>query len=171
MQNTYELMVLLHPDLEIDAEAPMAKVEGLIEAVGGRVTKRDNWGKKRLAYRIARQDFAIYAYFEAQIEPSKVRELEDTILITEEVLRHLLVVHEENKPNPGKKSAGKGAESADKASDGADKAGKPAVKSSDKADDASDKKAAEASDATADEKSADKKSEKKSEVTAEEGTK
>ncbi len=96
MQKTYELMVLLHPDLEIDVEAPVNKVEGLVEAAGGKVIKRDNWGKKRLAYRIARQDFAIYVYFEIQLDPANVRKLEDQILITEEVLRHLLVVHEEN---------------------------------------------------------------------------
>jgi small subunit ribosomal protein S6 len=104
MQKTYELMVLLHPDLEIDVEAPITKVEGLIEAAGGKVIKRDNWGKKRLAYRIARQDFAIYVYFEILLDPTNVRKLEDQILITEEVLRHLLVVHEES---AGRKDAKK----------------------------------------------------------------
>jgi small subunit ribosomal protein S6 len=103
MQKTYELMVLLHPDLEIDVEAPIAKVEGLVNAADGRVTKRDNWGKKRLAYRIAKQDFAIYVYFELAMDPSKVRELENTILITEEVLRHILVLHEENPARAAKK--------------------------------------------------------------------
>lgn len=96
MQKTYELMVLLHPDLEIDVEAPVNKIEGLIQTVGGKVLKRDNWGKKRLAYRIARQDFAIYVYFEISLEGEAVKELDRTILITEEVLRHILVVHEEN---------------------------------------------------------------------------
>jgi len=96
MQKTYELMVLLHPDLEIDVEAPIAKVEGLIADAGGKVLKRDNWGKKRLAYRIARQDFAIYVYFEVSLPPEGVRQLDGTIMITEEVLRHILVVHEEN---------------------------------------------------------------------------
>lgn len=97
-------MVLLHPDLEIDVEAPITKVEGLIQAAGGRVIKRDNWGKKRLAYRIARQDFAVYVYFEIQLDPTKVRELENTIQITEEVIRHILVEHEENVARPGKKA-------------------------------------------------------------------
>jgi small subunit ribosomal protein S6 len=96
MQKTYELMVLLHPDLELDAEAPISKVEGLVTAVGGKIIKRDNWGKKRLAYKIAKQDFAVYVYFEVQLDPVQVRELENTILITEEVLRHILVQHEEN---------------------------------------------------------------------------
>jgi len=113
MQKTYELMVLLHPDLEIDAETPIAKVEGLVAAVGGKVLKRDNWGKKRLAYRIAHQDFAIYVYFEVALDPKKVQELDRTILITEEVLRHILVVHEEN---PARSEA-KRDEKADKAED------------------------------------------------------
>lgn len=107
MQKNYELMVLLHPDLEIDVETPISKVEGLIHAVGGKVTKRDNWGKKRLAYKIGRQDFAIYVYFEIQLDPQKVSELENTILITEEVLRHLLVVHEENPSRKNDKKADK----------------------------------------------------------------
>ena len=125
MRKAYELVVLLHPDLEIDVDAPIAKVESLISAVGGKVTKRDNWGKKRLAYRIKRQDFAIYIYFEVELETTKVRELENTILITEEVLRHLLVVKEdddqpghEKKPDKSgtdkpEKEASKPAEEAD----------------------------------------------------------
>lgn len=104
MQKTYELMVLLHPDLEIDVEAPINKIEGLVKEVGGKVLKRDDWGKKRLAYRIARQDFAIYVYFELALDPNSVHELDRTILITEEVLRHILVVHEENTARDGKPS-------------------------------------------------------------------
>jgi small subunit ribosomal protein S6 len=114
MQKTYELMVLLHPDLEIDVEAPVAKVVGLIEAVDGRVTKRDNWGKKRLAYKIRKQDFAIYVYFEMQLDPAKVAQLDSTILITEEVLRHILVVHEQSVPRRDSKKADKGDEKNEK---------------------------------------------------------
>ena len=110
MQKKYELMVLLHPDLEIDAEASITKVEGLVEAAGGRVTKRDNWGKKRLAYRIARQDFALYIYFEIELDPAKVSQVESTVLINEEVLRHLLVSYEENKARRDDKKDDKKAE-------------------------------------------------------------
>jgi small subunit ribosomal protein S6 len=134
MQKTYELMVLLHPDLEIDAEAPIVKVEGLVEAVGGRVIKRDNWGKKRLAYRISRQDFAIYVYFEIQLEPTQVNQLERTILITEEVLRHILVVHEESKSRRDEK-----------------KGDKPEEKSADKDEETVDEKSEEKTEVTAEE--------------------
>jgi small subunit ribosomal protein S6 len=121
MQKTYELMVLLHPDLEIDVEAPIAKIEGMIAAVDGKVLKRDNWGKKRLAYRIARQDFAIYVYFELELAPESVQPLDSTILITEEVLRHILVVHEENPPKPEAKKADEGSAREDKAETKEDK--------------------------------------------------
>lgn len=107
MRKAYELVVLLHPDLEIDIDAPVSKVEALVAAAGGKVTKRDNWGKKRLAYRIKRQDFAIYVYFELDLDAQKVRELENTILITEEVLRHLLVAKEEEAPVAAEKKVDK----------------------------------------------------------------
>ena len=132
MQKTYELMVLLHPDLEIDVEAPITKVEGLIEAAGGKVIKRDNWGKKRLAYRIARQDFAIYVNFEVQLDPANVRKLEDQILITEEVLRHLLVVHEENAGRKDAKSEARGGD-------------KPEAKADDKSEEKQEEMAEEGS--------------------------
>ncbi len=105
MTKLYELVVLLHPDLEIDAETPIAKIEKLIEAVKGRVIKRDNWGKKRLAYKIAKHDFAVYVYMEAELETESVRELERTLLITEEVIRHILVVHEDAPARPAAKTS------------------------------------------------------------------
>jgi small subunit ribosomal protein S6 len=87
----YELVVLLHPDLEIDVDTPIAKLEKLVSGMGGSITKRDNWGKKRLAYPVKKQLFGIYSYFELELPPAKVRELEAQLLITEEVIRFLIV--------------------------------------------------------------------------------
>jgi small subunit ribosomal protein S6 len=87
----YELVVLLHPDLEIDVDTPIAKVEKLIDGVGGKITKRDNWGKKRLAYPVKKQQFGIYIYFELELAPTAIRGLEAQLLITEEVMRFLIV--------------------------------------------------------------------------------
>jgi small subunit ribosomal protein S6 len=87
----YEMVVLLHPDLEIDIDTPIAKVIGLVENAGGKVTKKDNWGKKRLAYPIKKQQFAIYAYLDLDLPTEQVRQLESSLLITEEVMRFLIV--------------------------------------------------------------------------------
>ena len=45
----YELTVLIHPDLEVDLEAPLDKVRKLVKDNGGKVVSEDNWGKKKLA--------------------------------------------------------------------------------------------------------------------------
>lgn len=87
----YELVVLLHPDLEIDVDTPISKIEKLIDGVDGKITKRDNWGKKRLAYPVKKNQFGIYVYFEVDLKPEAVRQLEASLLITEEVIRFLLV--------------------------------------------------------------------------------
>ena len=60
----YELTVLIHPDLEADLETPLKKVRDIITAAGGKIISEDNWGKKKLAYPINREDFAVYVYMD-----------------------------------------------------------------------------------------------------------
>ena len=48
----YEIAVVLHPDLEIDLESTTTKVEKIITDLGGKIVKKDNWGKRKLAYEI-----------------------------------------------------------------------------------------------------------------------
>ena len=87
----YELTVLLHPDLEIDLEAPLAKVREIITSNGGKITSEDNWGKKRLAYSINKEDFAVYVHFEVQLPASANAKVSSVLNITDEVIRYLLV--------------------------------------------------------------------------------
>lgn len=86
----YELVVLLHPDLEIDLEKPLTKVRTIIKDNGGEITKEDNWGKRKLAYQIRKEDFAVYVYFEVNIPSEAVKKIQSTLNITDEVLRYLL---------------------------------------------------------------------------------
>lgn len=94
----YELVVLLHPDLEIDVETPITKIETIIANSGGNVTKKDNWGKRKLAYKIRKQDFAVYVCFDLMVEPSKVAKIENDILLTEEIMRHIIVAASATEP-------------------------------------------------------------------------
>ena len=87
----YELIVLIHPDLEVDIEAPLAKVRTLITANGGEITTEDNWGKKKLAYRIKNQDFAVYVYIDAKLPADAPIKISNALNISDEVLRYLLV--------------------------------------------------------------------------------
>ncbi len=91
----YELTVLIHPDLEVNIEAPLEKVRGIIKNAGGEITKEDNWGKKKLAYRIAKEDFAVYVYMDVKLPSDAPLKISNTLNITDEVLRYLLVTVDE----------------------------------------------------------------------------
>ncbi|HVI68916.1 MAG TPA: 30S ribosomal protein S6 [Magnetospirillaceae bacterium] len=90
MKRDYELVVLLHPDLEIDLEKPLGKVRKIIADNQGDITKEENWGKRKLAYSIKKEDFAMYVYMEVALPAETVKKLQSTLNITDEVLRYLL---------------------------------------------------------------------------------
>jgi small subunit ribosomal protein S6 len=95
----YELMLLLRPDLEDDKlQAAVEKVTRAIVNAGGSLSKVSPWGKRRLAYDIERHREASYFLIHFDIEPSQVREIERGMLISEEILRHLVTVLEDRGP-------------------------------------------------------------------------
>jgi small subunit ribosomal protein S6 len=88
--NQYEVAVLYHPDLEIDLDKAEARVTKIITDNGGKVTKTDNWGKRKLAYPIKKQDFAVYVFYTAELPPENVTRIEQTFNITDEIIRFLI---------------------------------------------------------------------------------
>lgn len=88
--HSYEIAVLFHPDLEIDLTKPQAKVEKIFTDNGGKITKTDNWGKKKLAYKIVNQDHAVYIFYTLDLPAESVRKVEATLNITDEVIRYLI---------------------------------------------------------------------------------
>ena len=93
----YELTFLVHPDLEMNTDAVVSKVKDLISANGGKVAKEVNEGKKRLAYTIKGQDYAVYYYLEAELPAEAPAKISSVLNITDEVLRYLLVAVDERK--------------------------------------------------------------------------
>ncbi len=87
----YELTVLIHPDLESDLETALTKVRNIVKSAGGEITREDNWGKKKLAYKINREDFAVYVYMDVKLPADAPLKMSNTLNITDEVLRYLLV--------------------------------------------------------------------------------
>lgn len=89
----YELMLLFRPDLEDDQlQAAVERVTRAIVNAGGSLSKISPWGKRRLAYPIQHHRDASYFLIHFDIEPSAVRDIERGLLISEEILRHLVVV-------------------------------------------------------------------------------
>ncbi len=90
MEN-YEIAVLYDPDLEIDLDKATAKVEKIFTDNGGKVANVDNWGKRKLAYPIKKQDHAVYVIYTLELPTPSVQKVENTLNITDEVIRFLIV--------------------------------------------------------------------------------
>lgn len=86
----YEIAVLYHPDLEIDLEKATSRVEKIFTDNGGKVTNVDNWGKRKLAYPIKKNEHAIYVFYTVDLPAEAVRKIESTLNITDEVVRFLI---------------------------------------------------------------------------------
>jgi len=87
----YEIAIVLHPDLEIDIETPLKKIETIITDKSGTIDKKDNWGKRKLAYRIKGQDWGVFVFFQVSLDPAQVLSISNTLKITDEVIRYLIV--------------------------------------------------------------------------------
>lgn len=88
--NQYEIAVLYHPDLEIDLDKAEAKVKKIITDNGGKISKADNWGRRKLAYPIKKQEFAVYVFYTVEMPAESVQKIEQIFNITDEVIRSLI---------------------------------------------------------------------------------
>jgi len=88
--NNYEFAILYHPDLEVDLSKAEGKLTKIITDNGGKITKTDNWGKRKLAYSIKSHEHAVYVFYTVELPGSNVQKIESTLNITDEVIRFLI---------------------------------------------------------------------------------
>lgn len=88
--NQYEVAVLYHPDLEIDLDKATARVEKIFTDNGGEIKNTDNWGKRKLAYPIAKNESAVYVFYTVEFPAQSVRKVESVMNITDEVIRFMI---------------------------------------------------------------------------------
>jgi small subunit ribosomal protein S6 len=88
----YELMLVLRPDAPEDRiSAVLEKTTRHVTDAGGQIVKAAPWGRRRLAYQVDRYREGSYHIIHFDSPPEAIVDLERTLLITEEVLRHLVV--------------------------------------------------------------------------------
>jgi small subunit ribosomal protein S6 len=91
----YELMLVFRPDAPDERlSAIIDRTTRQITAAGGQIVKVAPWGRRRLAYPIDRQREGSYHIIVFESPATAIGELERSLLITEEVLRHLVVRQE-----------------------------------------------------------------------------
>lgn len=88
----YEVLYIVRADLDDDkVQDAVKRVNTLIERSGGTIEQTNLWGKRKLAYEVKHQKEGSYVLQDFQLDPTRVPELEASLKITEEVLRHLIV--------------------------------------------------------------------------------
>jgi len=93
----YETVYILRPNTPNEGVAEVnTRIKGVIEGMGGKVIKIDNWGKRRLAYEVAKERKGIYLYWQYLAQPGVVEETERNLRMLDSVIRYLTVKVDED---------------------------------------------------------------------------
>jgi small subunit ribosomal protein S6 len=93
----YETIYILRPNTPNEGVAEVnTRIKGVIESMGGKVIKVDNWGKRRLAYEVAKERKGIYLYWLYLAKSGVVEEAERNLRMLDNVIRYLTVKVDEN---------------------------------------------------------------------------
>lgn len=88
----YETIFILRPDTQNETIAQVnQRLRGIVETMGGKILKLDNWGKRKLAYEIRKQLKGIYLYWQYLAIPGVVEELERNLRMLDPVIRYYTV--------------------------------------------------------------------------------
>jgi small subunit ribosomal protein S6 len=88
----YETIFILRPDTANDAIAQVnTRLRGIVEGMGGKVLKCDNWGKRKLAYEVKKQLKGIYLYWQYLAQSGTVEEVERNLRMLDNVIRFYTV--------------------------------------------------------------------------------
>jgi small subunit ribosomal protein S6 len=85
----YETIFILRPDAQAESIAQVnQRIRGVIEQMGGKLLKLDNWGKRKLAYEIKKELKGIYLYWQYLGTTGLVQELERNLRMLDSVVRY-----------------------------------------------------------------------------------
>ena len=112
----YQSILILKPDLdEAQVEQSIEKITSIISKFGGAILKLDNWGKKRLAYRVKKNKFGYYLNIYHTCEQGNVPALEREYQLYDLIIKYLVIRLEERDIERVMSKAAEAAESAEAA--------------------------------------------------------
>ena len=91
MRRDYELGFILNPEVnEEQTRAILERVEQVVANHDGQIVRINQWGRRRLGYPIEHHRDGFYVFIDMILAPETVIELDRTLKVSEEVLRHLI---------------------------------------------------------------------------------
>lgn len=91
MSRDYELGFILNPEVnEEQTRTIVERIEQIVSKYGGQVMRVNQWGRRRLAYPIDHHRDGLYVFIDMILTPETVGELDRTLKVSEEVIRHII---------------------------------------------------------------------------------
>ncbi len=95
MARDYELGIVINPEVGDDqARAIVERVTQMLVANEGQVVRVNAWGRRRLAYPIEHHRDGLYFFFDLILPPQAIAEIERSLGLNEEIIRHLIKVRD-----------------------------------------------------------------------------
>ncbi len=90
----YEILLMLDPELADERQDDLiARVRQLVETSGGTWRSHDAWGRRRLAYEIAKKQEGVYHLLVFESSGETLNEITRVLKIDDSVMRHLATRH------------------------------------------------------------------------------
>jgi small subunit ribosomal protein S6 len=87
----YEIVVMVHPDQSEQVPAMLERYKNMVETDGGKVHRLEDWGRRQLAYPVAKLHKAHYVLMNVECSDAALRELESSFKFNDAVIRKLVV--------------------------------------------------------------------------------
>ena len=91
----YEIVFIVHPDQSEQVPAMVERYRTMVTAQGGRIHRLEDWGRRQLAYPVAKMHKAHYVLMNIECGNETLSELEHAFKFNDAVLRHLIVAMRE----------------------------------------------------------------------------
>jgi small subunit ribosomal protein S6 len=102
----YEIVFLVHPDQSEQVPAMVERYRALVEGDGGIVHRQEDWGRRQLAYPIAKVHKAHYVLMNVECSQSALDEINSAFRFNDAVLRNMVILRNtaDTEPSPLAKS-------------------------------------------------------------------
>jgi small subunit ribosomal protein S6 len=87
----YEIVFLVHPDQSEQVPAMIERYRSMVESGGGKVHRLEDWGRRQLAYPLAKMHKAHYVLINIECGQQTLADIESAFRFNDAVLRHMTV--------------------------------------------------------------------------------
>ncbi len=117
----YEVVFLVHPDQSEQVPAMIERYRSIVETEGGQVHRLEDWGRRQLAYPIAKAHKAHYVLMNIECTQNSIDELSSAFRFNDAVIRNMIIRRDEAVTEPSFMVKGKDDDRDDHSSSRSDK--------------------------------------------------